>query len=177
MAMGPARDIGPCTLTWGATVLGSYWEEVRFKFDIQFAEVFESTFGAHAVDAVFTGIGACELTVPFTRLTLAQLASVTAGGSNSGVAPSGSVVVKDNAIGTTMYALALPLFVKPIVAGVAVANGSWLRLEAAYPIPSYDIAFNNKDQRVYNVTFKAFPSATTRRTWSIGKVDTTATLV
>ena len=172
MSMGPARDLGPCILAWGADTLGPYWEEVRFKFDVLFAEVFESSFGAHAVDAVFTGVGACELTVPFTRVTLAQLTALIAGASTSG---SSGVVVKNNMIGTTMYDLSKPLFVKPIVAGVAVANGSWLRLDHAYPIPSFDIAYNNKDQRVYNVTFKCFPNATTRKTWGVGKVPTATT--
>jgi hypothetical protein len=172
MSMGPARDLGPCILAWGADTLGPYWEEVRFKFDVRYAEVFESTFGAHAVDAVFTGVGECELTVPFTRVTLAQLTALIAGASTSG---SSGVVVKDNMIGTTMYDLSKPLFVKPIVAGVAVANGSWLRIDHAYPIPSFDIAYNNKDQRVYNVMFKAFPDATTRKTWGVGKVPTGTT--
>ncbi len=171
MPLGPARDLGPCELAWVAT-LGPFWEEVRFKFEETFAEVFESAFGTTPVDAVFTGSGPCELTVPFTRITLAQLTSLTQGGSTSG---SSGTVVDDRAQGTAMYDLAKPLLVKPIVAGVASANGNWLRLERAYPVPSYELVYNNKDQRVYNVTFKCFPDATTRKLWSIGKVDATLT--
>jgi len=174
MGMGPARDLGPCILVWGATTLGSFWEEVRFKFDTQFAEVFESAFGTTPVDGVFTGMGPCELTAPFTRITLAQLTSLIAGGSNSGGA-SGNVTVKANAMGNNMYDSTLPLFVKPIVAGAVASNGSWLRIDHAYPVVSFDLVYNNKDQRVYNVTFKAFPDATTRKLWSVGKVNGAAT--
>lgn len=175
MALGPARDLGPCILAWGADTLGSFWEEVRFKFEEAFAEVFEAAFGTSAVDAVFVGSGPCELTVPFTRITLAQLLALTLGGSQSGTAPSGNITVYDKNLGTAMYDLSKPLFVKPIVAGVAAANGSWLRLEHAYPVPLYDIVYNNKDQRVYNVLFKCFPDATTRKRWSVGKVNSAST--
>ncbi|MFA5186612.1 MAG: hypothetical protein WC551_09070 [Patescibacteria group bacterium] len=171
MSMGPARDLGPCILAWGADTLGPFWEEVRFKFEETFAEVFESAFGTTPVDTVFTGSGPCELTVPFTRITLAQLISLTQGGSQSGTAPSGNMTVDAIAQGVAMYDNSKPLFVKPIVAGVAAANGSWLRLEHAYPVPLYDIVYNNKDQRVYNVVFKGFPDATTRKQWSVGKVN------
>jgi hypothetical protein len=154
--------------------LGPFWEEVRFKFEETFAEVFESAFGTTPVDAVFTGSGPCELTVPFTRITLAQLTSLTQGGSNSG-STSGNVTVDARAQGTAMYDSSKPLFVKPIVAGAAAANGSWLRLEHAYPVPSYELVYNNKDQRVYNVVFKCFPDATTRKQWSVGKVNAATT--
>lgn len=174
MSMGPARDLGPCILAWGPTTLGSFWDEVRFKFEEQFAEVFEATFGATPVDAVFIGAGACELTVPFTRITIAQLTSLVTGGSSSGTSGTGTVV-RANAVGTAMYSSSLPLFVKPIVAGVAAGNGSWLRIYHAYPVVNFDLAYNNKDQRVYGVTFRSFPDPTTRNVWSVGKVLESAT--
>jgi hypothetical protein len=181
--MGPARDLGPCILQWGEDTLGPFWEEVRFKFEETFAEVFESAFGTTPVDAVFTGSGACELTVPFTRITLAQLIALTQGASGSGGGSpqtSGNMTVDARAQGTAMYDSSKPLFVKPIVAGVAESfvagsNGTWLRLEHAYPVPSYELVYNNKDQRVYNVVFKCFPDATTRKQWSIGKVNAATT--
>lgn len=172
--MGPARDLGPCTITWGSTDLGSFWEEVRFKFEETFADVFESLFGTTPVDSVITGAGACEVTVPFTRMTLANLTLAMPGGSNSGAA-TGNVTVSAKMVGANMYTSSLPLFLKPVSSGAAAANGTWLRVEHAYPVPSTEIVYNNKDQRVYNVTFRGFPDATTKKTWSIGKVNSTAT--
>ncbi len=168
MGLGPARDLGPCILAWGAATLGPFWEEVRFKFEETYAEVFESAFGTTPVDAVFTGSGACELTVPFTRINLAQLTVLIRGASNSGTSGTD---VQALALGDAMYTNSLPLFVKPIVAGVAAANGSWLRIEHAYPIPSLEVVYNNRDQRVYNTVFKGFPDATTRKLWSVGLVN------
>lgn len=171
MPLGPARDLGPCIIEWGATDLGAYWEDVRFKFETGSADVFEAAMGNMPVDAVFTGASVVEVTVPFTRITLANLALIIPGGSVSG---SSGVVVYDN-VGTSMYDLAKPLFIKPVVNGVAVVNGNWLKIEKTYPIPNYDLAYNLKDQRVYPTTFKCFPVATTRKIWSVGKVNTSTT--
>lgn len=172
MSLGPSRDLGPCIIEWGTTDLGAYWEEVRFKFETGFADVFEAVMGNMPVDSVFTGASNVEVTVPFTRITLANLASIIPGGSASG---SSGVVVYDNQVGLSMYSLAKPLFIKPTTNGVAAVNGCWLKIEKTYPIPNYDLAYNLKDQRVYPTTFKCFPDATTKKVWSIGKVNTTTT--
>lgn len=171
MPLGPSRDLGPCIVEWGTTDLGAYWEELRVRFEVGAADVFEALFGTMPVDSVITGVSAMEVTAPFTRITLANLASIIPGGSESG---SSGVVVYDN-VGASLYDLAKPLFIKPVVNGVAAANGNWLKIEKTYPIPNYDLAYNLKDQRVYPTTFKCFPHATTRKVWSIGKVNTTTT--
>ena len=179
--MGPARDLGPCQVEWGSTNLGVYYEGVEFKFEEGFTDVFESKFGQMPVDSVLIGPGACELTVPFTRLTLANLAKILPGGSESG---SSGVVVYGDMVGASMYNLSLPLFVKPLLgtitpakhgSSIVAANGSWLKIEKAYPIPNFALAFDTKNQRVYNVTFKCFPNAANNKIWSIGKVDVTTT--
>ena len=66
------------------------------------------------------------------------------------------------------------VFIKPIVDGVAVANGKWLRLEHTYPVPNFDVSFNIRDQRVYGLTYKAHPDATSKLLWSAGEVATGA---
>ncbi len=175
MGLGPLRDLGPAIVVWGATTLSEIFEEVRWKCEGANAEVFEALYGATPVDTVFLGYSACEITVPATRTALAILAILTPGGTNSG-GTSGAVEVKvagaGAEVGRSMYDHGLPLFVKPIVDGVAVANGKWLRLEHAYPTPNYDVAFNLRDQRVYGVTFKVHPDATTKQLWSCGTVVT-----
>lgn len=167
--MGPIRDLGPCLVAWGATDLGAIFGDVKFAYSDQAVDIFEAAFGQTPVDSVFVGAGLVEVVVPFTRSTLANLLLLIPGSSSSG-AGSG-LKVNANSVGKTMYDLSKPLFVKPVVNGVAVANGSWLRLEHAYPMPEFDITFNNADQRVYNVRFKGFPDATSRKSWSIGKVN------
>ena len=172
MGMGVIRDLGPCQIDWGATNLGAIFGDVKFSYSDQSADVFEAAYGNTPVDSVFTGAGLVEVVVPFTRMSLANLLLVIPGGCLSGTS---GVFVKTNSVGMTMYDLSKPLFIKPVVAGVASANGNWLRLEHAYPMPEFDITFNNSDQRVYNVRFKGFPDATTRKSWSVGKVNITTT--
>jgi len=175
MALGPTRDLGPAIAEWGSTEIAEIFGDVQWVFTGVNAEVFEALYGATPVDTIVTGYSACEVTIPATRITLAALATILPGGSNSGgayttgevkfkVAGSGSVM------GRSMYDNALPLFIKPIVDGIAVANGRWLRLEKTYPTPNFDVKFNLTDQRVYGLTFKAHPDASTHSLWSMGKV-------
>lgn len=178
MGLGPTRDLGPAIVTWGATTIAEIHDEVRWRFEGMNAEVFEALYGGTPVDTVFLGYSACEITVPATRIALATLSTLLPGGTNSGGA-SGYVGVKAAGTGAetgrSMYDNGLPLFIKPIVDGIAAANGKWLRLEHTYPTPNFDVAFNLRDQRVYGLTFKAHPDETTKLLWSVGTVNTVAT--
>ncbi|MDD4984334.1 MAG: hypothetical protein PHQ43_00895 [Dehalococcoidales bacterium] len=168
--LGPTRDLGPAVVAWGGTALSHIYEEVRLTLTGMSAEVFEALYGGTPVDTVHLGYSACEVSVPLTRETLANLATVMPGGTNSGGA-SGFVGVKPHlSVGLSMYDNGLPLFIKPVVAGVACDNGHWLRLERTYPEVNFDIAFNLRDQRVYALRFKAHPDATNNLLWSAGKV-------
>ena len=175
MGLGPTRDLGPAIVAWGANDIDEIFDEMRWKLEGQSEKVFEMLYGATAVDEVFLGYSACEITIPATRITLALLATLLPGGTNSGGA-SGFVGVKGGAsgagIGDSMYDNSYPLIIKPIQNGIAAVNGKWLRLEHAYPVPNFDVTFNLRDQRVYGLTFKAFPDATSKLLWSAGKVAT-----
>jgi len=171
--MGPTRDLGPAVVAWGGTSINEIYDEVRLTLTgADSKEVFESLYGATPVDSIFLGYSACSITVPATRIALATLATILPGGTNSGGA-SGFVGVKPlYSVGLSMYDNGLPLFVKPVVAGVAGANGTWMRLERTYPTPNFDVTFNLNDQRVYGLTFKAHPDAVSNLLWSAGKVNT-----
>ena len=175
MGLGPARDLGPAIVVWGATTISEIFDEIRWKCEGANAEVFEMLYGATPVDTVFLGYSSCEVTIPATRIALATLAILLPGGTNSGGA-SGAVEVKvagtGAVLGNSMYDDGLPLFVKPVSSGVAVSNGNWLRLEHTYPVPNFDVVFNLRDQRAYGLTFKAHPDATSKQLWSIGTVAT-----
>lgn len=177
MPFGPTRDLGPAIAVWGATEIQEIFDEMRWTLTGEDAKVFEMLYGATPVDDIFLGYSACEITIPATRIALATLATILPGGTNSGGA-SGAVQVKAAGVGAevgrSMYENGLPLFVKPIVDGVAVANGKWLRLEHTYPVPNFDVTFNLRDQRVYGLTFKACPDATTKQLFSVGSVATGA---
>ena len=176
MAFGPLRDLGPAIVVWGATTIEEIYEEVRWRMEGNHAEVFESLYGATPVDTVFLGYSSCEVVVPATRTTLAVLNTIIPGSTNSGGA-SGYVGVKAAGngaeVGRSMYEEGKPLFIKPIVDGIAVANGKWLRLEHTYPSPNFDVGFNLTDQRTFGITFKAHPDTTSKLLWSMGDVAET----
>ena len=171
--MGPTRDLGPAVVVWGAATINEIFDEVRLTLTgADPGEVFEALYGATPVDSIVLGYSACSVTVPATRIALATLAQILPGGTNSGGA-SGFVGIKPlYSVGLSMYDNGVPLLVKPVVAGVACANGHWMRLERTYPIPNFDVVFNLRDQRVYGITFKAHPTATSELLWSAGKVAT-----
>lgn len=177
MGFGPTRDKGPAIAQWGSTVIEEIFDEIRWTLTGENGEVFEMKYGATPVDTVFFGYSACEVTIPATRTALSTLATLLPGGTNSGGQyTTGAVEVKvagtGAEVGRSMYENGLPLFIKAIVDGVAVANGRWLRLERTYPTPNFDVVFNLPDQRVYGLTFKAHPDATSKQLFSLGFVAT-----
>jgi len=177
--MGPTRDIGPAIVQWGTTTISEIFEEVRLTLTgADPAEVFEAVHGATPVDSIMTGYSACSVTVPATRVLLSTLALLLPGGSTSGTS-TGVVLQPALTVGLSMWDNGKPLFVKPIVAGVAADNGQWLRLERTYPIPNFDVVFNLRDQRVYAVTFKAHPNTGAtigaEVLWSAGMVNAATT--
>jgi len=171
--MGPTRDMGPAIVAWGITVIAEIFEEVRLTLTgADPGEVFEAIHGATPVDSVVLGYSACSVTVPATRIALATLNTLLPGGTNSG-GVSGYVGIKPlYSVGKSMYDNGSPLFIKPIVDGVAQDNGHWMRLERTYPIPNFDVVFDLRTQRVYGLTFKAHPTATSELLWSAGLVAT-----
>ena len=172
--MGPTRDLGPAIVDWGADTISEIFEEVRLTLTAaEDGEVFEAITGGTPIDTIISGFSECSVTVPATRLALALFSTLLgAGGTNSGGA-TGLVGLNPSLMtGISMYDSGLPLFVKPIVAGIAAVNGTWMRLEHTYPRPNFDTVFNLRDQRVYGLTFKSHPDATSKLMWSAGKVST-----
>jgi len=176
--MGFTRDIGPAVIQWGTTEIAEIFEEVRLTLNAEDpAAVTEALRGATPVDHVLMGYSECSVTVPATRILRATLATILPGGSSSG-GTSGLVRIKPHlTVGLSMYDGSQPLFIRPIVNGVAetigTSSGHCMRIEHAYPVPKFDIAFNLKDQRTYAMVFYGHPDATTGILWSAGKVSTT----
>ena len=168
--MGPTRDLGPAIVDWGSDTLSEIFEEVRLTLNSgEAGQVFEAIHGSTPVDTIISGYSECSITVPATRVTYAILATLLPGGSASG--NSGVAILPSKVTGISMYDSGLPLLVKPIIAGVAADNGTWMRLEHTYPQVNWDVVFNLRDQRVYGFTFHAHPDATSKKLWSAGKVN------
>ena len=170
MAMGPLRDLGPCQVWYGDTPanIGNVFGTVTMRFTQEDADVFEAAYGRTPVDSVCMGSGPTEVTVPFTRLGLADLAAILPGGSNTSA--SGNVNLTANAkVGTSQYDNAAELILKPIVDGSVSAELYWLHIPKAYPRADYEITYDTETgQRIFNTVFKGFPDASTGITWRIG---------
>jgi hypothetical protein len=158
------RDLGPCSITYNSVVLGATKGGVKFKYTEESKPVNEDQKGVTNVDEIQVGASACEVEVPLTRSTLAQLSKVIMGSSYSGVKLN-----VNNRVGVSMYDNAQLLILKPMVNNVASATAAdWLNIPKAYPKVDFEIAFDNEGQRIYKVTFKGFPDATSGLIWFMG---------
>jgi len=161
MVMGPLRDKGPCEVWYGATpaLLGPYFESVSWRTSSTSSDVGESSHGTTPVDTIITGYGPTEVIVPFTRISLANLAIVIPGASTSG---SGFKAIPSVEVGRSEYDNSHTLILKPIVDGVPDPNnGHWWYADHAYPNVDMEVVYDGEGQRVFNTIFKCFPDATT----------------
>lgn len=163
---GPVKDLGPCIIEFNEVDLGPTFGDVLFRYAPESRPVVEDQKGVTEVDGVFVG-AVCEVEVPLTRSTLANLASVIPGASVSG---SGMNV--ENIVGESRYANAQQLVLKPVVDGVAGPNTTWLTIFKASPSVDLEITYNNEGQRVYKVIFKAYPDDTSGNVGKIWKIGT-----
>ncbi len=165
--LGPLRDIGPCQVWYGAAPakIGEYYDSVGIRVSQEDADVFESAFGTTPVDAVVVGCGPLEITVPFTRMDLADLAIVLPGGRYYGTYMD---FIANEELGRSEYDNAAELILKPIVDGAVSATTYWYHVPKAYPKADYTIDYNARDQRVFNTVFKGFPDATSGLSFHIG---------
>lgn len=171
--MGVGRDLGPCQIFYGSTVsgateVGPSEGDVKWNFAQEVRDVRENAHGVTPVDGVGVGHGKVIVNVPLTRLTMAQLASVTKGGSNSG-GESGGVKVFNNKVGTAHYANSQVLVLKPVVDGVVdTTDANFMIFLHAYPVANYEPVYNTEGQRMYVVDFHCYPDASTKEVWRMG---------
>jgi len=153
--MSPFKDLGPCEVTFGATVLQENIE-AEFSFEISTAEVNTSRNGTAPVDEIVIG-GRAELRLQLTRFSLAELTTITPGASGTSGTSGNQMMVKSD-VGTSLRDNAQQILVKPLDAGVATADTTkWLTMFKASPRPNYSWTFDVDSQRVAEVIFVAYP--------------------
>lgn len=166
----PNRDLGPCSVIWDPSgvnlELNPTFGGVLFRDEVADEDIHEDQAGITIVDGVHTG-RIVEATVPLTRSSLAQLQAVIKGST----ATATNLKVK-NWVGGNQFPLSKELILKPIVDNVPTADTKeWLHIHRAYPKSNLEFVYNNADQRVTNVIFKAFPddeSGQVRHMWRMG---------
>jgi len=151
----PIGDLGPCQVLWGGDDLGPTLGGVVFKEEVHSVDIKEDGHGDSPVDAVFTG-RLVTIECKFTRSTFDQLEAMITGS----VATATNLKVV-NTVGDQMFADAEELILKPLVNNVAsVTTSEWLHVHETYPVAAVEFGYDNSGQRIINVTFRAFPSAT-----------------
>jgi len=160
------KDLGPCQVEWGGVRLGKSHGNVIFRYSEQEKDVFEDGQGDAPVDSILMG-ATCEVEVPLTRLTLAQLAKVIGDGT---VLSTNLTMV--NPVGVSQYDKAEELILKPIVDSTpSVTESQYLSVFKASPRVDAEITYGRDGQRVFKVIFKAYPNQTTGSVgdlWEIG---------
>lgn len=162
----PIGDLGPCQVLWDNTDLGPTFGGVSFKEEVHSVDIKEDGHGDTPVDAIFTG-RLDSIECKFTRSTLAQLEKMitasTAGGTNLKVI---------NTVGDQMFADSKELILKPLVNNTASATTTeWLHVHRTYPIAAVEFGYDNANQRIISVTFRAFPDDTSGQVneiWRMG---------
>jgi len=161
---GIFNDLGPCEVWFDEAKLGVYDGDVIFRETGESRPVHEAEKGVTEVDSIRVG-KTVEVEMSLTRESLAKLATILPGAT----LPSETKIdVYNNAIGTSRYDNAKELIIKPIEDGAVSANTKWLTIPKASPEIDSELMFNNDNQRVWKVVFKAFPDASTGKLYTIG---------
>jgi hypothetical protein len=106
-----------------------------------------------------------EVTVPLTRLSVAQLARVL------NTVASGCVIPLENQVGCDLYSLSKALVIKPLCGNlISTEPCKWIHLYKAYPITGLDLTYNKDTQRIFPVKFKIFVSQESGYTGLFGTI-------
>jgi hypothetical protein len=163
----PVKDLGPCQVLWNSIDLGPTLGGVTFKEDLKYVAIHEDGHGETPVDAIFTG-RILTVEAKFTRSSLTQLEAMIE--SSTKTATNLKVT---NSVGNDMFADSEELILKPLVDNAASATSTeWLHIFRTYPVAKTTLAYDNKGQRVVDVTFVCFPDDTSGATdglmWRMG---------
>jgi hypothetical protein len=162
-------DKGPCELVWGygesgAAYLGKTLGAVKLAMASKASDINEDQAGDAAVDAVLTG-STFEISVPLTRLSVAQLALIL------NTPASGNIIPIINQIGCSLYSLAKVLVIKPLCGNIVSQDpATWIELYKTYPVAGLDLTFDKETQRIFPVTFKVFVSQESGEEGEFGQI-------
>ncbi len=157
----PKLDLGQCEVyfgTAGAEVIVSKTEGgVKVNFTTDVKDLMTDQAGTSPEDGVIVGQGA-TIVCPFAQYQLNVIAIAlnqarTASGGHAGI-KGGSL------IGTKMSTLADSLLLKKYVDGVvSTTDEDWIRFPNAAPEGNISIAYDKNNQRIIEVTFRAYCDA------------------
>ena len=148
--------VGVCSVTFNGTDLG-YTKggvEVEISTDTYVSTV--DQFGTTGIKEFVTGRNV-RVTTPFAEPTVDNLVALMPGAMKivDSVDNTKIKVEVPNALGTDLLALAQKLVLHPIAAGASVAED--VIIPKAATEGNMTFAFRQDEERVFNVTWKAYP--------------------
>jgi len=155
------RDISPGAIILDYGPSGHANLEVRptlgsinLNDEEQVAPVHEEEFGDAPVSHVSKG-SLVSVEVPFTRITLAQLAAIFPLGTTL---KSADVLVFKNDVGDDYFLESTNMVIRPIVKNVLSTNPSeWVEIYHVHPRRAWTLAYDRENQRVTNIVFECYP--------------------
>lgn len=159
-----ALELGPCRIYFGTAGaeadIGKTQGGVRITFSEDAADLMSDQYGTQPEDQVITG-QAADVVVPMAEVTHANFAIALNQTSKQIGADSG--VAGESLVGTKRSTKANSLLLKKYVNGsISADTDDWIRFPKASPLGNVEVAFDGANQRILEVTFKAFPDANSR---------------
>lgn len=170
-----ALDLGPCRVYYGTSGsevdIGRTQGGVVVSFNQGVADLKSDQFGTEPEDQAITGHG-CTIKVPFADYTLDNLA--TALGQTKKVLDTAEGIKGAILVGTLKSAVAKSMLLKKYVNGVvSVDENDWMQFPLVAPDGNFDVSFDGENQRIIEVTFRAYPYGSDSVLYYIGD-DTAA---
>ncbi len=154
-----ALDLGPCRVYYGTLAsevdIGRTQGGVKVNFTQDIADLKSDQFGTSPEDQAITGHG-CTIMVPFADYTMDNLA-IALGQTKLSLAGDsgikGSILV-----GTLKSSVGKSLLLKKYVNGVVSTDeDNWMQFPLVAPDGNVEINFDGENQRIIEVTFRAYP--------------------
>jgi len=161
MPIGQQLDAGPAAIVWDVdgtpTTFQTMFEDITFKDEQSFTDIFEAQHGDAPVDKVSTG-SIITFEANITRVTPKDLNVLMIGGALSGAADD--QILFTNPVGDHMYQYAKKVQIKPIINRVVSVNPTeWIEIFKVIAARAFEISYG-KPQRVFHVVFHVFPDQT-----------------
>jgi hypothetical protein len=161
-------QLGTCSVTFGTTDLGLTKGGVEVQVQTQTYKITVDQFGSTEVNEYITGRTA-SVKVPMAETDLELLAAVIPNSTlvTDSVTPTKMKINVATATGTSLRSFAAKLVLHPIAQATSSKNFDFV-LPITCPTGDFTFAYKLDAERVYEVTFYAYPDLTTGLLYVIG---------
>lgn len=167
-------QLGTCSVLFGATDLGLTKGGVEVQIQTQTYKITVDQFGSTEVNEYITGRTA-NVKVPMAETDLTLLAAVIPNSTlvTDSVTPTKMKLDVTTSTGASLRTFAQKLVLHPIAQSATSKNFDFV-LPITCPTGDFTFAYKLDAERIYEVTFYAYPDLTTGLLYTIGDEDAAA---